>query len=107
MRVASIQMTVVEGDKARTLERATERVHQVRGVDLVILPELWNIGFMSFDRYTPEAEDKNGPTMKVLLDGLLSVGFGSRSPVRRIRLGSVCRVSKRREIPASLTGTQV
>jgi len=59
-------MTVMEGDKARNLERATERVRQVQGVDLVILPELWNIGFMSFDRYVPEAENRNGPTLRVL-----------------------------------------
>ncbi|NIS70766.1 MAG: carbon-nitrogen family hydrolase [Proteobacteria bacterium] len=68
MRVASIQMTVVEGDKARNMERAIEKIRQVRGVDLVILPELWNIGFMSFDRYVREAEDKDGTTMQALCE---------------------------------------
>ena len=63
MLVASIQMGVVEGDKSETIDRAVENVRRARGADLIVLPELWNIGFMSFDRYMPESEDKNGPTL--------------------------------------------
>ena len=63
MLVASIQMSVVEGDKSETIDRAIENVRRARGADLIDLPELWNIGFMSFDRYLPESEDKNGPTL--------------------------------------------
>ena len=63
MLVASIQMGVVEGDKSETIDRAIENVRRARGADLIVLPELWNIGFMSFDRYLPESEDKNGPTL--------------------------------------------
>ena len=62
MRVASIQMSVVEGDKTATIEKACERIRHCQGADLIMLPEMWNIGFMSFDRYHSEAEDKNGPT---------------------------------------------
>jgi predicted amidohydrolase len=68
MKIASIQMSVIEGDKAATIEKALERIHNVKDADLVILPELWNIGFMSFDRYLPEAEDKNGPTLSAMRD---------------------------------------
>ena len=63
MLVASIQMGVVEGDKSETVNRAIENVRRARGADLIVLPELWNIGFMSFDRYLTESEDKNGPTL--------------------------------------------
>ena len=56
MKVASIQMSVVEGDKTATIDTAVENIHRCEGVDLIILPEIWNIGFMSFDRYIPEAE---------------------------------------------------
>jgi predicted amidohydrolase len=63
MRVVSIQMSVVENDKGATIEKTIEKIRRVRDADLVILPELWNIGFMSFDRYVPEAEDKEGPTL--------------------------------------------
>lgn len=48
MLVASIQMGVVEGDKSRAIDEAVEKVRRARGADLIVLPELWNIGFMSF-----------------------------------------------------------
>jgi predicted amidohydrolase len=73
MQVASVQMGV-EGNKAQNLERAAERVRQIRGVDLIILPELWNIGFLSYDRYIPDAEDTNGPTLRVLRELAAEVG---------------------------------
>lgn len=63
MLVASIQIGVVENDKIATIENAVENIRHARGADLIVLPELWNIGFMSFDRYIPEAEDQNGPTL--------------------------------------------
>jgi predicted amidohydrolase len=68
MLVASIQMAVVENDKTATIENAIERIRHARGADLIVLPELWNIGFMSFDRYLPEAEDRNGPTLTRLTE---------------------------------------
>jgi len=68
MRVASIQMVVFEKDKQKTLEYAKEKILHLKGVDLVVLPELWNIGFMSFDRYVSEAEGKDGPTLSMLID---------------------------------------
>jgi len=66
MKVASIQLSVVENNKNATLDKAVEGIHKARGADLIVLPELWNIGFMSFDRYVPEAEDRNGPTLTAL-----------------------------------------
>ncbi len=62
MRVASIQLSVVEGDKDATLEKAKELIEKCSDVDLVILPEIWNIGFMSFDQYVAKAESIEGPT---------------------------------------------
>ncbi|MCP4744816.1 MAG: carbon-nitrogen family hydrolase [Desulfobacteraceae bacterium] len=67
MQVASIQMSVIENDKAAAIEKACECIVQCRDADLVILPELWNIGFMSFDRYHSEAEDRNGPTLAAMV----------------------------------------
>ncbi len=66
MRVASIQMSVEEGDKEKTVAKALENITKAEDADLVILPEIWNVGFMSFDRYKSEAEDCEGPTMTVL-----------------------------------------
>ena len=66
MRVASIQMSVVEGDKERTIAKALACIARAGDADLVILPEIWNVGFMSFDRYKPEAEDRKGATLSAL-----------------------------------------
>jgi len=66
MKVASIQMAVVEGDKDATIKKACERIRRCQGADLIILPEIWNVGFMSFDRYHTEAEDRSGPTLAAM-----------------------------------------
>jgi predicted amidohydrolase len=65
MLAASIQISV-EGDKSKTIDKAVDRIRSLKGVDLVVLPELWNIGFMSFDRYALEAEEKDGPTLSAM-----------------------------------------
>jgi len=74
MRLASIQLAVVEGDKAATVEKAVQAVHRCRGADLVILPEIWNVGFMSFDRYVSEAEEVDGPTLAALREAAREIG---------------------------------
>jgi len=66
MKSASIQISVVEGDKAATLEKAAAAIAACSNADLIILPEIWNIGFMSFDRYDTGAEDMDGPTTAML-----------------------------------------
>ncbi len=73
MNVASIQMAVVEGDKDATLQKAAKLIRDQSGADLILLPELWNIGFLSFDRYLSEAEDENGPTLTCLREMAVSV----------------------------------
>ncbi len=62
MKIASIQLSVVENDKAATLEKAKKAIEASADADLVILPEIWNIGFMSFDSYISKSEDMEGPT---------------------------------------------
>lgn len=66
MKIASIQMSVVEDRKEKTLQKAGDAIEKCSSADLVILPEIWNIGFMSFDRYVKEAEDMEGPTLTML-----------------------------------------
>lgn len=74
MKVASIQMSVIEGDKSATIDKAVENIHRCEGIDLVILPEIWNIGFMSFDRYISEAEDSQGQTLTRLREAAGETG---------------------------------
>jgi predicted amidohydrolase len=66
MKVASIQLSVVEGDKDATLNKAEDAVKKCGDADLVILPEIWNLGFMSFDQYMDKAEDIDGPTPSLM-----------------------------------------
>lgn len=66
MKVASIQLAVIENNKDATLKKVAVAIEKCTNSDLVILPEIWNIGFMSFDRYIIEAEDINGPTITSL-----------------------------------------
>ena len=68
MLIASIQMAVVEDDKSATIDKAVGLVRKAKGADLVILSELWNIGFMSFERYVSEAEGRDGPTLSTFRD---------------------------------------
>ena len=74
MQVASIQMSVVEGDKEATIAKATKAVSRCREADLVIFPEIWNVGFMSFEQYISEAEEKDGPTMTALTQAAREAG---------------------------------
>jgi predicted amidohydrolase len=74
MKIASIQMSVVEGDKAATIDKAVDNIHRCEGADLIILPEIWNIGFMSFDRYIPEAENSKGQTLTRLRKAAKDIG---------------------------------
>jgi predicted amidohydrolase len=74
MKVASIQMAVVEGDKTATVDKAVANIHRCDGSDLVILSEIWNVGFMSFDRYVSEAEDCNGQTLTRLREAARKTG---------------------------------
>jgi predicted amidohydrolase len=66
MKVVSIQLAVPGKDKAAAIDRAVKKVRQCQGADLVILPEIWNIGFMRFDRYETESETARGPTLSAI-----------------------------------------
>jgi len=59
-------MQVIEDDKDRAIDSAVGLIRKCRGSDLIILPELWNIGFMSFDRYTSDAEPETGKTLSAM-----------------------------------------
>ena len=66
MKIASIQLGVLENDKGAAIEKASAAVMSCKGADLVILPEIWNVGFMSFDAYFQEAESPDGPTLSAM-----------------------------------------
>ena len=64
MRIASIQMQICDDmNKEDTISRAEQLINSVGQTDLILLPEIWNVGYFSFDRYIPESESSDGETI--------------------------------------------
>src|SRR5579884_2000599 len=67
MRIALVQIA------SPTEESPSARRDRVRGLlhglpedlDLVVLPELWAVGFNHFDDYAAQAETTDGPTVRL------------------------------------------
>lgn len=70
MKLALLQLDVRGGDLDGNLERALAGIESAaaQGVDLVALPELWNVGFFAFDQYETAAEPLDGPTLTRIAD---------------------------------------
>lgn len=67
MRIASLQIAVPDTEsKAERLRRVTGLIESLPEVDLVLLPEIWNIGYFGFDRYAAEAEPLDGETASAM-----------------------------------------
>ncbi|MBI4522847.1 MAG: carbon-nitrogen family hydrolase [Deltaproteobacteria bacterium] len=66
MKVASIQMVISDEGKNTNLKRASELIDSVEGADLILLPEIWNIGYFAFNSYRNEGEELEGPTVSLL-----------------------------------------
>lgn len=64
IQVVSIQMNVGDESKAERIKRAEALLDRAKGADLVILPEIWNIGYFAFDLYAKESEPIDGETAK-------------------------------------------
>lgn len=60
-KIASIQLWLSEGDnKSKRIEYVEKLIEQNSDADLILLPELWAIGWRSFNRYELEAETLEG-----------------------------------------------
>jgi predicted amidohydrolase len=55
-------MNIGDENKFQRIKRAEALLDQVEDADLVILPEIWNIGYFSFDLYLKESEPVDGET---------------------------------------------
>ena len=69
MRVAAVQFESGP-DPESNVDRMVERVRDAAadGADLVVLPEIWNVGYFEFDGYRQGAESIDGPTLTRLRD---------------------------------------
>jgi N-carbamoylputrescine amidase len=70
LRAAAIQMQSVPGDVSGNLDRADANLARCRdeGVELAVLPELFNTGYCSRGDYPRIAEDGEGKTLAALRD---------------------------------------
>ena len=86
MNVAAVQLPA-ENAPEENRDRAVERVRDAaeRGADLVVLPEMWPVGYFAFDAYDDAAEPVPGPTTDRLaaLADTLSIHLHGGSLVER------------------------
>ncbi len=66
MRVTSIQLEIKDRSKEATLEYVLFQLDQSRGSDLILLPEIWPTGYLSFDRYAKDSEPVDGPLVQAM-----------------------------------------
>jgi predicted amidohydrolase len=78
MQVALAQLDQAAGDVAGNLDRAATAVADAadRGADIVVLPELFTVGYFAFDDYARVAEGLDGPTFARLADLAADHGVG-------------------------------
>lgn len=65
MDIALAQLQIEPDSPDTNVERALAAIEDAadRGCDLVALPEIFDVGYFSFDSYTREAEPLDGPTI--------------------------------------------
>lgn len=86
MRIALVQVASPDDESlAHRRERVRELVAGIASdVDLIVLPELWGVGYNHFDAYATSAESMHGPTVQT---------FATIAAERRcfIHVGSIVR----------------
>ena len=66
IHVASIQMVIDDQAKSANLKRASQLIDGIGYADLLLLPEIWNVGYFAFGSYRDGAETLEGPTISML-----------------------------------------
>lgn len=64
--VAVIQPWIADEPDTRRLDRIRHLLEDAAGADLIVLPELWRIGYANFDAYRVRAEPLDGDTVDFL-----------------------------------------
>lgn len=67
IKVASLQLKISDDqNKEQRIAYVQAQMDKVRDADLILLPEIWNIGYFSFDQYEAQSETLNGPTVTAI-----------------------------------------
>ena len=64
--VAAVQLAITEETDAQRLARVKRLLEAVEKADLVLLPELWRVGYSNFASYSKKAEALTGKTVSFL-----------------------------------------
>jgi len=77
VRIASIQLEMVDRSKEKNVELALSMIDRVPPADLILLPEIWPCGFFAFDRYAADSEP---------MDGSIVTAFRQKARERRCHI---------------------
>ncbi len=67
MKIGIIQLAIDDSkSKREKLEYVGKMIDGLRGTDLVVLPEVWNLGFFAFADYRSQSEPLQGETISFL-----------------------------------------
>ena len=67
MKVGIIQLAIDDSkNKREKLNYVGQMIDGLRGTDLVVLPEVWNLGFFAFEEYRAQSEPLQGETISFL-----------------------------------------
>jgi predicted amidohydrolase len=90
-RVVCAQIAIESGDVSGNVARAVEAIERAAadGGDLVVLPEVFNVGYFAFDSYARQAEPLDGPTLTRIREAAAanSVGVLAGSIVEDLAAG--------------------
>ena len=78
MEIAVAQLQVEPAETAANRERALAAITDAasRGADLVVLPELFTVGYFAFESYAREAEGLAGETLTAIRESAAAEGIG-------------------------------
>lgn len=66
-KVASLQLNINDYQtKEERIDYALQQMEKARDADLMLLPEIWNIGYFSFDQYDSLSEPLTGATISAV-----------------------------------------
>ena|GEM_PF-40706 len=74
IRVAALQPAIVEETGALRMDRVERLLAEVEKADLVVLPELWRVGYSDFASYSKKAETIDGDTVSFLSGAARQLG---------------------------------
>lgn len=64
MKIAILQFDPTSFTFEGNISKAIELLHKITPVDLIVLPELWAVGFMNFDQFKTFSQKMNGALVK-------------------------------------------